>query len=161
MGAVSGVGFPSANTLVALLGEHKLLNSDISIEHLWMARLVLKTLGIEMEEVLNKALVSKGIVKGGRTLMPGRYGGVHLATDVHVTGRALTGLAMKYLKDTTKTIWVVVRDAADYMMQITRHNSHHRTKCPADASRLVTWTAIVGEIFRTYPHNLEGGGAGM
>ncbi|KAJ3041236.1 hypothetical protein HDV00_009774 [Rhizophlyctis rosea] len=69
MGPESRVGFPSANTLVALL--------------------VLKTLGIEMEEVLLKGV------------------GVHLATGAHLTGKVLAGLAMQYLENISKTIWIV------------------------------------------------------
>ncbi|KAJ3049860.1 hypothetical protein HK097_009149 [Rhizophlyctis rosea] len=138
-GAVSRVGFPSANTLVALLNEHKLLNSNLTVEHLWMARLVLKTLGIEMEEILNQALVDKPLARGGISLSPGSYNGISLATDV--------------------IIWLVVQDPATYHSQIDRHNSHHRTKGRADKTRLATWSMLGNQIFRTYPHNLEAGGA--
>ncbi|KAJ3277541.1 hypothetical protein HK104_003215, partial [Borealophlyctis nickersoniae] len=58
-GIVTEVRPSSPNLLVVMMAERKMLHSSLRVEDMWVARLVLQTVGIEIESVLNKALVGK------------------------------------------------------------------------------------------------------
>ncbi|KAJ3050765.1 hypothetical protein HK097_008247 [Rhizophlyctis rosea] len=81
------IGFPTPNAIIALLVhvglQARVENTGLTPKDLWVARLVLFSCGIEMETIMNRALVNKAMVKSGAAVFcVDRYDGDHFATEL-------------------------------------------------------------------------------
>ncbi|KAJ3051717.1 hypothetical protein HK097_007261 [Rhizophlyctis rosea] len=159
-GNIIGIGYPRPSIIYAMLQRKNLPKSDVSIADLWVARFVLDTLGISMEHIVLKALAGKTLHHpAGHVLSVASYQGRYLSTDVVQTGPTMMQKALDHLKVEAKGILVLCRNQGEidaYETRIAQHN--RRAKHLAKVAGLCVIDAVKGEVLRTYPHSLKGGG---